>query len=389
MKQKSIITFLVCLFLLTDMSVFALQEGVRIPSVKAKEGETVRLSVILDEKITAKTIGISMKFDHSVLEFMASLSSWSVSGSMQNFDRQKDAALWTDSKATALSGELCRVAFRIKDGKKASQSKVSFSIVFKTDDKTVATYEAEGEITADCSHDYGDWESEDNNSHSRVCKLCNQKEFKAHNWDSGVIIKMPTKTQSGLRKFTCSDCGAQREIAVTYSELQGDTSSNAEEAGCVHKFTAWSKYDDEVHIRTCELCGKKEYQEHSCDNGVLVKEDSDSQAVRHMYTCLICGAKHYDKTAVSVGSGDVSSTQSHTHTNYMSSPESPSAESHNHDHSGSSIVNSEAVDSQSTAAENEAKTASASKRQVIIWIVVAVLGCLVIGGTVFCFKKHR
>ena len=106
MKQKSIITFLVCLFLLTDMSVFALQEGVRIPSVKAKEGETVRLSVILDEKITAKTIGISMKFDHSVLEFMASLSTWSISGSMQNFDRQKDAALWTDSKATALSGEL-------------------------------------------------------------------------------------------------------------------------------------------------------------------------------------------------------------------------------------------------------------------------------------------
>ena len=55
MKQKSIITFLVCLFLLTDMSVFALQEGVRIPSVKAKEGETafqIKLHTELSHKHT-------------------------------------------------------------------------------------------------------------------------------------------------------------------------------------------------------------------------------------------------------------------------------------------------------------------------------------------------
>ena len=389
MKQKLIITFLVCLFLLNNMSVFASQAGVRVPSAKAKEGETVLLSVILEEKIKAKTIGISMKFDHSMLEFMASLSTWSVSGSMQNFDRQKDAALWSNSKTTALSGELCQVAFRIKDGKKVSQSKVAFSIVFKTEEKTVATYEAEGEITLDCSHDYGNWESEDNNSHSRVCKLCNHKEFKTHNWDSGVITKMPTGTQSGLRKFTCSDCGARREIAVTYSELQGDTSSNEEEASCVHKFTEWSKYDDEVHSRTCELCGKKEYQEHSCDNGVLVKENTDSQAVRRMFTCLICGAKHYDNTAVSGNSGDVSSTQSHTHTNHMSSFESHSEESHSHDHSDSSFVSSGATDSQSAVSGDETKTAPAPKKQVVIWIVVALLGCSAIGGTVFWFKKHR
>lgn len=389
MKHKLIITFLVCLFLLTNISVFASQAGVKVPSAKAKEGETVRLSVMLEEKIKAKTIGISMKFDHSVLEFMASLSTWSISGSMQNFDRQKDAALWTNSKTTALNGELCNVAFRIKDGKKVSQSKVSFSIVFKTDEKAVATYEAEGEITLDCSHDYGDWESVDNNSHSRVCKLCNQKEFKAHNWDSGVITKIPTKTQSGLKKFTCSDCGAEQEITISYSELQGETSSNEEEANCVHKYTAWSKYDDEVHSRTCELCGKKEYQEHSCDNGVLVKENTDSQAVKRMFTCLICGAKHYDNTSVLGNPNGVSSTQSHSHSNHMSSLENPSAESHNHDHSGSSIVNSEATNSQSTASGNDAKTASAPKKQVIIWIVVAMLGCSVIGGTVFWFKKHR
>ena len=108
-----------------------------------------------------------------------------------------------------------------------------------------------------------------------------------------------------------------------------------------------------------------------------------------MFTCLICGAKHYDNTSDLGNPNDVSSTQPHSHVNHMSSLENPSAESHNHDHYGSSIVNSEATDSQVTASENEAKTASTPKKQVIIWIVVAVLGCLVIGGTVFWFKKHR
>ena len=211
MKHSPVMVALVLLLCVTVIPVSGVETGVTIQGAEAAVGEIVYLPLSLEETQEANTVGIGLTFDRSAMEFVASRSTWSISGTIQNFDRQKEYALWADSKTQSLSGELCRLAFRLKEGAKASQCRVTCSIVVKIDSQEVASYTATGEITLQCQHSYGEWMRLNDNTHSRTCQLCGSEEYSAHEWDEGTVTKEPTQTQTGMRVYTCQVCGAQQE----------------------------------------------------------------------------------------------------------------------------------------------------------------------------------
>ena len=65
-------------------------------------------------------------------------------------------------------------------------------------------------IAKTTAHEWGDRAKKDDNSHIRECK-CGEIETKDHSFDAGIVTKEPTHLETGVKKFTCSDCGFVRE----------------------------------------------------------------------------------------------------------------------------------------------------------------------------------
>lgn len=60
-------------------------------------------------------------------------------------------------------------------------------------------------ITHD-SHEYANWVSDDDNTHSSVC-ICQNKKTEPHTWDNGKITKEAKIGEKGQKTYTCTKCG--------------------------------------------------------------------------------------------------------------------------------------------------------------------------------------
>lgn len=222
MKRRAVMILLAFLLCLTAVPTAAAESDVKLEAGKAAVGEIVYLPLSLETPQEANTLGIGLEFDNSALEFVAGLSSWSISGTIKSFDRQRQYALWAGSKTQNLSGELCRFAFRVKEGAKASQCSVTCNVILKIDSREVASYTAAGDIELLCRHDYGEWARLDDNAHSRTCQICGDVEYGAHKWDNGTVVLEPTLTQMGMSVRTCQFCDAKQEEAIpALEDMQG------------------------------------------------------------------------------------------------------------------------------------------------------------------------
>ncbi len=125
------------------------------------------------------------------------------------------------------------------------------------------------------AHDLGDYlNDETNNTHYRVCNVCNYKvTASGHNWDNGETLTPATCTEAGTMLYTCSDCEATKTEVIPMTGHNIDYSSGY-------------KYNDEGHYYEClNGCGEKlEYQEHVTS---LVSDGNDIESTHHS-KCLIC-----------------------------------------------------------------------------------------------------
>ena len=121
-------------------------------------------------------------------------------------------------------------------------------------------------------HDYKD--SHDADNHYQECSVCHDKiNVEAHKWDDGVITQEPTCMISGIKKFTCTVCGAvdQRDIA-------GD-----------HDYK--DAHDENEHYQECSVCHDKINREaHKWDDGVVTQEPNCLVSGIKKFTCTVCGA---------------------------------------------------------------------------------------------------
>ena len=130
----------------------------------------------------------------------------------------------------------------------------------------------------------------------------------SHTWDSGKVSKEPTCTETGIKTYTCKNCGATREEAI-------------EATGHLHKETRDQKattctkdgYTGDVY---CNDCGTKlesgtviNKLGHAWDKGVITKEATETEEGVKTYTCKTCGetktesipviSHHWDQGTVS------------------------------------------------------------------------------------------
>ena len=123
-----------------------------------------------------------------------------------------------------------------------------------------------------------------------------------HSWDEGKVIKEATNDESGIRQFTCTECGE------TYEE---DIPQLVEPTESAHEHI----WDDGVIIQeatteqsgvrryTCTECGEirdesipplptEPAHEHTWDGGIVIQEATTSNPGVRRYTCTGCGATY-------------------------------------------------------------------------------------------------
>lgn len=123
-------------------------------------------------------------------------------------------------------------------------------------------------------HVYGSWSGLDNTQHQRVCSECGAAEKQNHNWDSGKITKQPTCAETGVKTYTCSDCGTTKQETIATNDE--------------HVYGEWNKIDNTNHEKICTLCGKAERQSHRWDAGVITTQPTCAKTGVKTYTCTVC-----------------------------------------------------------------------------------------------------
>lgn len=103
------------------------------------------------------------------------------------------------------------------------------------DKKDVSEHNYENNLEQACNicgyklcenHDFSTKLIFDDNSHWYECSLCGAKENEAtHNWDNGILTQEATEEFSGIKDFSCVDCGAER-IELTPVVINPDNTTD-------------------------------------------------------------------------------------------------------------------------------------------------------------------
>lgn len=159
-----------------------------------------------------------------------------------------------------------------------------------------------------------DWKS-DEEDHWHECELCGTRlDEAAHTWDGGKTTVVPTPDNTGLKVYTCTECGATREEVLPVTEhLWGDwtvtkqptcTQTGLREHTCLdcgkteeevipangHTYTGWRSDADE-HWRICSVCGVTfGREEHTWNSGTVTKAPTCTETGTRTYTCTKCEA---------------------------------------------------------------------------------------------------
>ena len=188
-------------------------EGITITNATAKPGETVYLRVALNEDLDGDSIGISYSFDSSLLKDQYRYSTWERNGTMQDFSYKK-SGVWATSAAENLQGDICTLAFKVRDNAEFLETKITCYVTIKNDAQLVGEYTAEATVSIPCEHQYGETVSDGAFGHSNTCELCGHKVTKSHQWQEGEQIKDPENERIILQISECSVCGEQKKTPV-------------------------------------------------------------------------------------------------------------------------------------------------------------------------------
>ena len=78
-------------------------------------------------------------------------------------------------------------------------------------------------VPKDTQHAYGAWTPHDGEQHKQAC-ACGDVQYGTHVWNAGVVTKPATHLETGIKTFTCTDCGATKEETVPITDEPKDSS---------------------------------------------------------------------------------------------------------------------------------------------------------------------
>lgn len=144
------------------------------------------------------------------------------------------------------------------------------------------------------NHSYGAWTKVNDATHKSTCSVCSDVKTASHNWNSGTITKQPTCKDTGIKTYTCTDCGATKteDVAKTTN----------------HNYGSWTKVDGSNHKHTCSVCQKEETASHSWNSGAITKHPTCKEVGVKTYTCTACNTTKTE---------DISKTNEHSYSSWV------------------------------------------------------------------------
>ncbi len=131
-------------------------------------------------------------------------------------------------------------------------------------------------------HTHDVWSYVNMLTHKGIC-ACGDEVIVDHTWDEGKVTVEPSHLSTGVKTYTCSDCGA------TKTETLDTTTEHS------HSDT-WQKHTATQHKKTCE-CGDALYADHNWDNGVVTTPATHTTVGIKTYTCSDCGETKTEELA--------------------------------------------------------------------------------------------
>ena len=129
------------------------------------------------------------------------------------------------------------------------------------------------------SHIYGNWTSNNEYSHSRICS-CGDNETEEHNWNNGTVTTAATCKDFGANSYTCTLC------AETKTEQTPKLTTHSWNGGVIT--TAATCKDFGVRTYTCTICNETKIEQvsklatHTWNDWTIANENN------HLRDCSIC-----------------------------------------------------------------------------------------------------
>lgn len=206
MKKISILAVILAILLTLSTVAMADDNAITLSDAHVREDETIYLTLRLHKSIIGDAVGISYTFDSAVLEPVLSSCAWSQKGALSNFNKE-NSGVWAANKANDLAGDICVLAFRVKDGVKLTETTVSCSLVIKNGAVEQGTFTAQAIVTYDCSHSYGPWEPGNEAGHIKTCIHCSGTAYQPHSWNSPETEENAEDPDHDWLVYTCKVCG--------------------------------------------------------------------------------------------------------------------------------------------------------------------------------------
>ena len=133
-------------------------------------------------------------------------------------------------------------------------------------------------VPATKNHTWGKWQQDTAEQHKRVCSTCDTSETAEHAWDKGYITVEPVGGSNGQMRYTCTDCGAIKNVVIPSNHT--------------HTYTEEWLYDGTMHYHECTSCGGKQGTTvHVWDAGKVITAATAQKDGLSLFTCIVCGAQ--------------------------------------------------------------------------------------------------
>lgn len=272
--MKKILTLVLCLLLLTAMTVPASAEGslnmsLRAGSTSVYRGDTINFSISVSGGGTCESFGYRLSYDSSVFEYVS--GSASVSGAAVS-SMSSNGLVASYSGTGSPSGTVATFTLRVK----SSAPFGSFTVSGSANANGASASGSGVTISVLCDHSYGDWQKHSESAHRKTCSVCGGTKDENHGWNEGTVVSAPTCKDEGSKTYTCTTCG---EIK---NEVLGKTDD--------HQYGAYQKVDADNHSSTCGVCGNALTEGHTWNAGTVTKQETCKDTGLMLYTCMACSA---------------------------------------------------------------------------------------------------
>lgn len=153
--------------------------------------------------------------------------------------------------------------------------------------------EADKALLVEHNYDVNEPITGNDEKHKAKCDCgCDGSIEVAHRFDDGVVTKTASHTENGNTKYTCLDCGYEKNVAI-----QADPNNH------LYEGAQWENHNETQHKRKCtdSTCTEYEYGNHEWDNGTVTKAATHTEEGVKTYTCTVCGGTKTEAIAKTEG----------------------------------------------------------------------------------------